>query len=244
MAQKTVIASGKGGAGKSSLAAGLGGALAGMGKRVLLIDGDIGLRSLDLILGCAENTVYDWADVILGRCAPEKAPLPVNDLFLLAAPLRDAPAFTPDAMRALAAHYDAFFDHILIDAPAGVERGFQLSASAAQNAIVVSTPDAVCVRSAAAAVDELYAMELSPILLVINRFKAQPVAKRKLLNIDQVIDSAGARLIGIVPDDPDVTYRAAMGKPVLPESPAGMAYLRIAKRIEGEKIPLKHLDKM
>lgn len=92
MARKIVIASGKGGAGKSSLAAGLGGALAGMGKHILLIDCDIGLRSLDLILGCAENTVYDWADVLLGRCAPEKAPLSVGGLHLLAAPLRDTPA--------------------------------------------------------------------------------------------------------------------------------------------------------
>ena len=103
MARKIVIASGKGGAGKSSLAAGLGGALAGMGKHILLIDCDIGLRSLDLILGCAENTVYDWADVLLGRCAPEKAPLSVGGLHLLAAPLRDTPAFTPGAMRSLAA---------------------------------------------------------------------------------------------------------------------------------------------
>lgn len=244
MARTTVIASGKGGAGKSSLAAGLGGALASLGRRVLLIDGDIGLRSLDLILGCAESTVYDWSDVLLGRCAPEKAPLPAGGLYLLAAPLRDAPAFTPEAMRGLIAHYSVFFDHILIDAPAGVERGFRLAASAAQEAIVVSTPDAVCVRSAAAAVDELFAMELSPILLVINRFQAQPVSKRKLLNIDQVIDRAGARLIGIVPDDADVTCCAAMGRPVLPGSPAGSAYLRIAKRMEGEKIPLKHLDKM
>ena len=229
MARKIVIASGKGGAGKSSLAAGLGGALAGMGKHILLIDCDIGLRSLDLILGCAENTVYDWADVLLGRCAPEKAPLSVGGLHLLAAPLRDTPAFTPGAMHSLTAQYDAFFDDILIDAPAGIERGFRLAASAAQEAVVVSTPDAVCVRSAAAAVD---------------RFKAQPVSKRQLLNIDQVIDSAGARLLGIVPDDPNVTYRAAMGKPVPFDCPAGSAYLRIAKRIEGEKIPLKHLDKM
>ena len=124
MARKIVIASGKGGAGKSSLAAGLGGALAGMGKHILLIDCDIGLRSLDLILGCAENTVYDWADVLLGRCAPEKAPLSVGGLHLLAAPLRDTPAFTPGAMHSLTAQYDAFFDDILIDAPAGIERGF------------------------------------------------------------------------------------------------------------------------
>ena len=244
MARKIVIASGKGGAVKSSLAAGLGGALAGMGKHILLIDCDIGLRSLDLILGCAENTVYDWADVLLGRCAPEKAPLSVGGLHLLAAPLRDTPAFTPGAMHSLTAQYDAFFDDILIDAPAGIERGFRLAASAAQEAVVVSTPDAVCVRSAAAAVDALYAMDIAPIHLIINRFKAQPVSKRQLLNIDQVIDSAGARLLGIVPDDPNVTYRAAMGKPVPFDCPAGSAYLRIAKRIEGEKIPLKHLDKM
>ena len=85
-----------------------------------------------------------------------------------------------------------FFDDILIDAPAGIERGFRLAASAAQEAVVVSTPDAVCVRSAAAAVDALYAMDIAPIHLIINRFKAQPVSKRQLLNIDQVIDSAGA----------------------------------------------------
>ncbi len=244
MAQKIVIASGKGGAGKSSLAAGLGGALARMGKRVLLIDGDIGLRSLDMILGCAESTVYDWADVILGRCAPEKAPLQAGGIFLLAAPLRDAPEITPESMQELTSRYDAFFDDILIDAPAGMERGFQLAASAAQSAIVVSTPDAVCVRSAAACVDGLHALGLSPILLAINRFQARPVAKQMLLNIDQVIDGAGARLIGVIPEDPDITYRAAMGKPVLPDGPAGGAYLRIAKRLEGEKIPLKRLDKM
>ena len=105
--------------------------------------------------------------------------------------------------------------------------------------MVVSTPDAVCVRSAAAAVDAPVCMDIAPIHLIINRFKAQPVSKRQLLNIDQVIDSAGARLLGIVPDDPNVTYRAAMGKPVPFDLPGGQRVSSNRKKDRRRENPVK-----
>ena len=149
----TVITSGKGGVGKSTLAVGLGRALAKRGRRVLLVDCDAGLRSLDRMTGTEENLVFDMADVVFARCAPAEAIYPCGEaegLFLLPAPLSGRGYDPSGGDEAAGAPASRYFDHVLLDSPAGVGGGFRSAACGADRAIVVCSPDPVCVRSAGA----------------------------------------------------------------------------------------------
>lgn len=146
LAKKIVVASGKGGVGKSTLTAGLSGTLAGLGKSVLVIDCDIALRSLDLMLGVRNLVVFDWGDLILYRCEPQQAMLKTDGPALLAAPLTNNDAFTRENFGNLVKSFENYFDYILIDAPAGISGGFRLAVGAADTGIIVATPDEVCVR--------------------------------------------------------------------------------------------------
>lgn len=237
MAEIIVVASGKGGSGKSSFVTGVSRALAAMGKKVLAIDCDIGLRSLDLLFGVTENVVFDWGDLILEQCSREQA-LIKGDIDLLAAPRSFYNDFTPEAVSALFRSFSKDYDYILLDGPAGIDRGFQLAASAADRAVVVSTPDSVCVRSCSRAFDELRRLNVEDVRLVINMFEVKPVCKKKLLNIDQCIDETGVQLLGIVPRDINVGYCSVTGTIPGDFSPSTLAYKRIAKRITGQRVPL------
>lgn len=237
MAEIIVVASGKGGSGKSSFVTGVSRALAAMGKKVLAIDCDIGLRSLDLLFGITENVVFDWGDLILEQCSREQA-LIKGDIDLLAAPRSFYNDFTPEAVSALFRSFSDDYDYILLDGPAGIDRGFQLAASAADRAVVVSTPDSVCVRSCSRAFDELRRLNVEDVRLVINMFEVKPVCKKKLLNIDQCIDETGVQLLGIVPRDINVGYCSVTGTIPGDFSPSTLAYKRIAKRITGQRVPL------
>ncbi len=237
MAEIIVVASGKGGSGKSSFVTGVSRALAAMGKKVLAIDCDIGLRSLDLLFGVTENVVFDWGDLILEQCSREQA-LIKGDIDLLAAPRSFYNDFTPEAVSALFRSFSDDYDYILLDGPAGIDRGFQLAASAADRAVVVSTPDSVCVRSCSRAFDELRRLNVEDVRLVINMFEVKPVCKKKLLNIDQCIDETGVQLLGIVPRDINVGYCSVTGTIPGDFSPSTLAYKRIAKRITGQRVPL------
>lgn len=238
MAQILVIASGKGGVGKSTLTAGLSCALVGMGKRVLAADFDIGLRGLDLMLGAGDRVVFDWGDVLTGRCALAQALLETRGPALLASPARWNDAFTPEAVCALIRAAQADYDYVLIDAPAGIGNGFSLAASAANAGIVVATPDEVCVRGAAAAGRRLAEDHGIESRLVINRLRRKAVLKDKLLNIDDVMDAAGLPLLGVVEDDPELSYRVAAGEELPKNTPAIAAFRRIAARLNGESVPL------
>lgn len=237
MAEIIVVASGKGGSGKSSFVTGVSRALAAMGKKVLAIDCDIGLRSLDLLFGVTENVVFDWGDLILEQCNREQA-LIKGDIDLLAAPRSFYDDFTPEVVSALFKSFSEDYDYILLDGPAGIDRGFQLAASAADKAIVLSTPDSVCVRSCSRAFDELRRLKIEDVRLVINMFEVKPVCKKKLLNIDQCIDETGVQLLGIVPRDINVGYCSVTGTIPGEFSPSTLAYKRIAKRITGQRVPL------
>lgn len=237
MAEIIVVASGKGGSGKSSFVTGVSRALAAMGKKVLAIDCDIGLRSLDLLFGVTENVVFDWGDLILEQCNREQA-LIKGDVDLLAAPRSFYDDFTTEAVSALFKSFSKDYDYILLDGPAGIDRGFQLAASAANRAVVVSTPDSVCVRSCSRAFDELRRLNVEDVRLVINMFEVKPVCKKKLLNIDQCIDETGVQLLGIVPRDINVGYCSVTGTIPGEFSPSTLAYKRIAKRITGQRVPL------
>lgn len=237
MAEIILVASGKGGSGKSTFTVGISRALASAGKRVLAIDCDIGLRSLDLLFGISDSVVFDWGDLLSGRCDAKSA-ITHGDIDLLAAPLSFNDDFSEKDFRALVQNFDEDYDYIILDSPAGIGRGFSLAASGARRAIVITTPDSVCVRSCNRAFRELGRLGISDVRLVINMFEVKPVCKRRLLNIDQCIDETGVRLLGIVPRDPALGFCSVTGDAPGEFSPSALAFQRIAKRLCGQKAPL------
>ncbi len=236
MAKRIVIASGKGGVGKTTVAIGLGKALAAGGKRVLLLDFD-NLRSVDLMLGAAEDVVFDWGDAVLGRCTAKEALLQKQGVSFLACP----PTYegvTPQLVRKLVSQLEADYDCILFDAPAGIGTGLLLAAAAAQRAIVVATPDLVCVRSACRAAQELEKQGIQSSRLVINRAVRRDIRRRRLLNIDDVIDKTGVQLIAIIPEDRRLRSAGMEGGVYLPDQISYPAFTNLAKRVQGKNVPL------
>lgn len=235
MAEKIVIASGKGGVGKTSCCVALGKELARRDHSVLLVDGDVGLRSLDVLLGVSERIVYDWGDIIKGNCMKDTAVLPCDGPDLLTCPLHFDDKYTPESVKEMIMLFDGDYDYILIDAPAGIDLGFKLASAAADRALIVSTADRVCVRSASRAGEKLEQAGMNDIRLIINRFRKKSVASRKLLNIDKVIDETMLQLIGVVPEDENITFGKVMEKK---NQPSYDAFVRIVGRIKREQIPL------
>ena len=239
MGTAVMITSGKGGTGKTSLTAGVSSCLAALGHRVLCIDLDIGLRSLDMVLGLSDRAVMDFSDVMAYRSPLLSAAVEqpeIKGLYLLTAPL------TPDGLDThrfceMVDEAKECFDYVLMDCPAGLGDGFQLAMTAADRAIVVSAVDPAALRDAQRAVAELHA--LPQLHLVMNR--VQPRLMRKLrTSIDNAMDTAGLPLLGVVPEDPAVTMAAAAGTPLVLASYKGAApaYLNISKRILGQRVPL------
>lgn len=239
MAKKIIVASGKGGVGKSTVTAGLCRCLRARGLRVLAMDCDVGLRSLDLLLHAAEGIVFDWGDILDEVCTVEQAIRPADGVSLLAAPLKRGVAYTTEQMHALAERLDPLFDYILLDAPAGICGEFHLAAAMADSAIIVATPDAVCLRAAEKASQTLVSLDVEAQRLVLNRFLVSAVERSFLHNIDDAIDRTGVQLLGVIPEDPEITYLLPAGETPRAKSPAVQAMERIAGRIEGENVPLR-----
>lgn len=241
----TVITSGKGGVGKSTLAVGLGRALAQRGRRVLLVDCDAGLRSLDRMTGVEENLVFDIADVVFARCAPAEAIYPCGEtqgLFLLPAPSLGEDMIRPGVMRKLVPLLKRYFDHVLLDSSAGVGSGFRSAAAGADRALVVCSPDPVCVRSAATARELLARLQVPEARLAINRFNGRLFRQTGAYgDLDGVIDGAGIRLMGVVPEDFSLAAAFLQGKGAPEDSPGMKALCRVAGRLEGETIPIAGL---
>lgn len=242
MAEKILIASGKGGVGKSTLTAFLGRELALRGKRVLIVDTDVGLSAIDLLLGVTARVVYNWQDVFKDRCRPEDAVIAVDGeglLNLLPAPLVFVNSLVlPSEMNVLILQYDPQYDYILIDAPAGLGPGVVMSSSCADLAIVVATPDEVSVRGAFAVAEMLAQKGVKTSRLVINRFRKKAVRQGSLLDYDSMIDKTGVRLIGIVPESADPDFAFSLQVPLRTRNRALQAFRRIAARVDGENIPL------
>jgi len=240
LAQKIIIASGKGGVGKSSLTIGLARALSAKDRRVMVMDFDIGLRSLDILFGVTPQVVFDWGDVLSGRCDPKHAFLKLKEkLFFVSAPLRMRDEFSPGALGKMAAILNSSFDYLLFDSPAGLTSpGFVLAAGISDSAVLVSTPDDLCVRSVAAAARELTRFGVREQRLLINRLTKKPILRGKLPNIDEVIDATGVRLLGVVPEDFGITEYFSKGLPLPNDNFANLAFQRIAGRMEDEPIPL------
>ena len=247
-AQVITITSGKGGVGKTTAVANLAVALASEGSKVVCIDGDIGLRNLDVILGLENRIVYDIVDVIEGRCRLRQAMIrdkKLPELYLIpAAQTRDKNAVSPSDMNRLIKDLRNDFDFVLIDSPAGIERGFKNAIAAADRVLVVTNPEISAVRDADRVIGILEAEEKGPGALIINRLNPALVKNKDMLSADDVLDLLAVELIGIVPEDENVIISSNRGAPVAhdPKSRAGQAFRNIAKRLRGEQVPFLDLN--
>ena len=237
MAEIYAVASGKGGVGKSTFTAGVSRELVIKGKKVLAVDCDIGLRSLDLMLGCSESTVFDWGDLILGRCDAEQAIIK-GDADLLAAPREYNDEFTGEKLKEFIDEFAKEYDYIFLDAPAGIGKGFDIALTCADRLIVLTTPDPVCARSCGRAVTEAEKRGFEDIRLVINMFEVKPAVKQKLFNLDRCIDETGAQLLGVIPLDRALIFSSVTGEEAGEFLPSTQAIIRISRRLEGERVPL------
>jgi septum site-determining protein MinD len=247
-AQVITITSGKGGVGKTTAVANLAVALALDGSKVVCIDGDIGLRNLDVVLGLENRIVYDIVDVIEGRCRLKQAMIRDKKLpglhLIPAAQTRDKNAVSASDMHRLAKDLRNECDFVLIDSPAGIERGFRNAIAAADRVFVITNPEVSAVRDADRVIGILEAEEKGPAALIINRLNPALVKSRDMLSADDVLDLLAIELIGIVPEDENVIVGSNRGAPVAfdMKSKAGQAFRNIAKRMKGEQIPFLDLD--
>ena len=247
-ARVIVITSGKGGVGKTTTTANIGAALADKGHKVLLIDTDIGLRNLDVVMGLENRIVYDLIDVIEGRCRVSQALIKdkrcPNLVLLPAAQIRDKNDVNTDQMKELIHSLKESFDYILIDCPAGIEQGFKNAIVAADEAIVVTTPEVSATRDADRIIGLLEAAGIKSPRLVINRLRIDMVKDKNMLGVEDILDILAVKLLGVVPDDENVVISTNKGEPLVykGDSLAAKAFKNIASRIEGVEVPLLDLD--
>lgn len=249
MGRIIVITSGKGGVGKTTCSANLGMALAKLNHSVALIDADFGLRNLDLLLGLENRVVYTALEVLAGQCRLEQALVKdkrLHDLVLLpAAQNRNKDAVTPEQMKQLAYALTKKYDFVLIDCPAGIEMGFQNAIAAADEALIVTTPEISAVRDADRVVGLLEAHHVKTINLIVNRIRPAMVQANDMMSVQDVQEILAIPLIGMIPDDEQVIVATNRGEPlVLSEdfSLSGMALQNIAQRIEGKDIDFLDLN--
>lgn len=241
--QCIAVVSGKGGTGKTSFTAGVGSALAQSGLRVLCVDCDVALRNLDLALGLTDRALMDFTDVAQGRCSLDAAAVEhpdIGGLFLLTAPARNRGI--PVTEEQMAAMLDAArerFDYCLLDAPAGLDGGFQLATCGADRAVVVATADASSLRDAQHTVMELHRFPNGRLHLAVNRVRKK-MLRSMHATIDDAIDGAGLPLIGVIPEDDALALRLNKGVPLPPDGRQGAAaaYRNIAERLQGRRVPL------
>ena len=237
------ITSGKGGTGKTSITGGVAASLALMGRRVLCIDMDIGLRNLDISLGLSDRALMDFADVALGRCPLARAAVDHPDLkglSLLTAPMSLPASLTTDKIRALLSTARSMYDYVLIDSPAGLGTGFHLAICGADRALVVATSDASSLRDAQRTVEELDGIR--QVHLIMNRIQVK-LLRRLRATIDDAMNTAGLPLLGVVPEDPQVILCANLGQPLTSRGKRGaaLACWNIALRLEGHRVPIMRI---
>ncbi len=244
MGECIAIVSGKGGTGKTSVCAGLATALAEGGERVLCIDCDVGLRNLDISLGLGDMEALSFLEVCSGAYQLQWAAVHPDypGLSFLTAPLNcRAEEIDRAAFAQMVRSARRYFDYVLIDAPAGVDAGFQLAAVAADRFLLVTGADPGAIRDAGRTGQTLELMGKRNIRLVVNRVKKKMLGSMNK-TIDDVMDETGIPLLGLVPEDPNVTFAAAFDHPLLKykrKTDAGQAYRRIARRVQGLPAPIR-----
>jgi septum site-determining protein MinD len=242
------VTSGKGGVGKTTTTANLGVALARLSKKIVMIDADIGLRNLDIVMGLENRIVYDLVDVIEGRAKVKQAMIKHKqfpDLYLIpAAQTRDKSAVSPADMVQLCNELRKDFDFIVIDSPAGIERGFRNALAPSDDILIVTNPEVSAVRDADRVIGLIEAENKGPARLILNRVKMDLVRKGEMMSADDVTDILGIKLIGLVPDDEGVVSASNSGSPVAldDKSRSGQAYRNIARRLNGEDVPFMQLE--
>ena len=249
-ARVITITSGKGGVGKTTATANLAVALAYLGRKVVCVDADIGLRNLDVVMGLENRIVYDLVDVVEGRCKLRQAMVKdkrVPDLYLLpAAQTRDKTAVSPQDMVALTDQLRDDYEYILIDSPAGIEWGVRNALAPADEVVVITNPEVSAVRDADRIIGLIEAEERKiPVSLVLNRVKPDMVRKGDMLSVTDVLDILSIRLLGVIPEDELILVSSNRGTPLVldnQKSAASAAFHNIARRVTGEKVPLLSLE--
>ncbi|MFC7371247.1 septum site-determining protein MinD [Fictibacillus iocasae] len=248
MGEAIVITSGKGGVGKTTTSANIGTALALSGKKVCLVDTDIGLRNLDVLMGLENRIIYDLVDVVEERCKLNQALIKdkrFECLFLLpAAQTKDKSSVQPHQMKKIIQELKQDYDYVIIDCPAGIEQGFKNAVAGADKSIVVTNPEKSSVRDADRIIGLLEQEDMEPPKLIVNRLRNHLAKSGDMLDIDEIVAVLSIELLGVVIDDESVIKAANKGEPVAltPDSKASIAYRNIARRILGESVPLLSLD--
>ncbi|HZG87047.1 septum site-determining protein MinD [Paenibacillus sp.] len=248
MGEAIVVTSGKGGVGKTTTSANVGTALALLGKKVCMVDTDIGLRNLDVVMGLENRIIYDLVDVIEGRCRLNQAMIKdkrFDELYLIpAAQTKDKNAVTPQQVRDVVLELKKEHDYVIIDCPAGIEQGFKNAVAGADRAIVVTTPEKSAVRDADRIIGLLEKERIEAPKLIINRIRPHMMKNGDMLDIDEICSVLAIDLLGLVPDDELVIKASNSGEPTVmnPDSRAAIAYRNIARRILGDTVPLMPLQ--
>lgn len=248
MGEIIVVTSGKGGVGKTTTTANIGAGLAELGKKVLVIDTDLGLRNLDVVMGLENRIVYNLVDVIEGKCRLNQALIKdkrYENLYLLpSAQTKDKSAVTPEQMIKLTSDLRREYDFVLLDCPAGIEQGFQNAISGADKALVITTPEVSAIRDADRIIGLLEANKIRNIGLIINKIRIEMVKRGDMMSVEDVTEILPADLLGIIPDDEQVVIATNQGEPVIDmDSFAGQAYRNICRRLTGDEIPFFNLEK-
>lgn len=248
MGEIIVVTSGKGGVGKTTTTANIGAGLAELGKKVLVIDTDLGLRNLDVVMGLENRIVYNLVDVIEGKCRLNQALIKdkrYENLYLLpSAQTKDKSAVTPEQMIKLTSDLRREYDFVLLDCPAGIEQGFQNAISGADKALVITTPEVSAIRDADRIIGLLEANKIRNIGLIINKIRIEMVKRGDMMSVEDVTEILPADLLGIIPDDEQVVIATNQGEPVIDmDSFAGQTYRNICRRLTGDEIPFLNLEK-
>ena len=242
MGELIAIASGKGGTGKTSVSAGLATALAAAGRRVLCIDCDVGLRNLDISLGLSQTASLSFLEVCREGCDLSLAT--VHPLFpglsFLTAPMNTAITdIDPKEFAELIHQARQQFDYIILDSPAGVDAGFRLATAFADRILLVTGPSPAAIRDAGRTGEVLELMGKTNVRIIVNRINRK-IASAMELTVDDVMDEAGLPLLGVIPEDMNVTLAAAFGQSLLSLTNRGAAKAcqRIARRLQGNYVPI------
>jgi septum site-determining protein MinD len=252
-AKAIVVTSGKGGVGKTTTTANVGAALAKLGEKVCVIDTDVGLRNLDVVMGLEGRVVFDLIDVFEGRCKIRQALIRdkrVDTLYLLAASqTKDKSSLSESRMQETVRLLleEEGFDRVVIDSPAGIEAGFRTAAAAATGALVVVNPEVSSVRDADRIIGLLESREIPEVRLIVNRLRPAMVRRGDMLEVDDVLEILGVKLIGIVPEDEAILVSTNIGNPASLEqgtskASASQAFRDIARRIRDEEVPYMVID--
>ena len=243
-----VVTSGKGGVGKTTTAANVGTGLAKAGKKVCLIDTDIGLRNLDVVMGLENRIVYNLVDVEEVSCRVKQALIRDKRhpcMYIMpSAQTRDKTAVSPGQMVKVIDHMREEFDYIILDCPAGIEQGFQNAIAGADRALVVTTPEVSAIRDADRIIGLLEANGFKQIDLIINRLRPDMVRRGDMMSAGDVVDILAIPLIGVIPDDENVVISTNQGEPLVGnDTPAGQAYANVVERVDGREIPFLNFER-